>query len=326
MDIRLVLYELAAEHQLGARATRRLAQLAGLNDEPQGLAHWLPRAVAALAAALFGLGLIFWIAAHWDTVGRPAQFALLQGFLLITCVGALLRPAARVPLGVLALLTIGGLFAYFGQTYQTGADAWQLFALWAVLALPLCLGLRSDVLWAPWALVAMTAVSLWMRTHTGHGWRFTPNDLVVHLLGWLLALATTGLLSSRFQTFTGAGVWARRTAITLTVAILTGTALGGLFSDLGGMQYGLGLLALVAAAVWLALPLGFDIYGLSAVALGVNTLLVAGFARLMFTPQYGGNDIGTLLMIGLLAAGLLAASVSALLRLARMRQGSEEMA
>lgn len=326
MDIRLVLYELAAEHQLGARATRHLERLAGLNEEPPGLAHRLPRAVAALAAALFGLGLIFWIAAHWDTMGRPGQFALLQGFLLVTCVGALFRPAARVPLGVLALLTTGGLFAYFGQTYQTGADAWQLFALWAVLTLPLCLGLRSDALWAPWALVAMTAVSLWMRTHTGHGWRFTPNDLVVHLLGWTVALAITGLLSRRFQSFTGADAWARRTAITLTVVILTGTALGGLFSDLGGMQYGLGLLALVAAGAWLALPQGFDIYGLSVVALGVNTLLVAGFARLIFTNQTGDHAIGPLLMTGLVAAGLLAASVSALLRLARMHQGSEDMA
>ena len=46
-------------------------------------------------------------------------------------------------LGLLALLGIGGLFAYFGQTHQTGADPWQLFALWAALVLPLrlaCVG------------------------------------------------------------------------------------------------------------------------------------------------------------------------------------------
>lgn len=326
MDLRLALYELAAEHKLDARATDRLEQLAGLHDEPSRLAYRLARAVAASAAALAGLGLIFWIAAQWGTMGRLGQFALLQGFLLTTCLGALLRPAGRVPLGLLSLLIIGGLFAYFGQTYQTGADAWQLFALWAVLALPLCLGVRSDVLWAPWSLVVMTAVSLWMRTHTGHGWRFERDDLMVHLVGWSIALAATGLLSMRFQSFTGADTWAHRTAITLTAVIITSTALGGLFSNQGGMQYGLGLLALVAAAMVLALSQSFDVYGLSAVALGINTLLVAGFARLIFTHHSGGDGVGSLLMIGLLAAGLLAFSVSALLRLTRLRQVSGDIA
>ena len=42
-----------------------------------------------------------------------------------------------VPMGLLAMLGMGALFAYFGQTYQTGADPWQLFALWAALSLPL---------------------------------------------------------------------------------------------------------------------------------------------------------------------------------------------
>ena len=61
--------------------------------------------------------------------------------------------------------------------------SWQLFAVWAALALPLCLAARSDVLWAPWALVAMTGISLWVHAHTGHRWRVQPDDLAAHLLG-----------------------------------------------------------------------------------------------------------------------------------------------
>ena len=90
------------------------------------------------------------------------------------------------------MLGIGALFAYFGQTYQTGADPWQLFALWAVLALPLCLGARSDVLWAPWALVVVTAISLWTHAHLGHRWRVQPEDLRTHALAWLLAVLLVG--------------------------------------------------------------------------------------------------------------------------------------
>jgi uncharacterized membrane protein len=165
MDLRQALFEIAAEHRLDAAGVRRLDGLAGLEREPGTLTAGLARGVAVLAAALGGLGIVFWVAANWQTLGRFGRFALLEGFILAMCAGALWRPAARAPLGLLALLAIGGLFAYFGQTYQTGADPWQLFALWAVLALPLCFGTRSDVLWAPWALVASVAIALWVHSH-----------------------------------------------------------------------------------------------------------------------------------------------------------------
>ncbi|HJW10240.1 MAG TPA: DUF2157 domain-containing protein, partial [Albitalea sp.] len=98
MDTRLALYELAAQHRLDANAASQLEQRAGLRDEPAALAHWLPRGVAVLAAALGGLGVILWIAANWDTLGRFGRFALLQGVVLVMCAGALWRPAARAPL------------------------------------------------------------------------------------------------------------------------------------------------------------------------------------------------------------------------------------
>jgi uncharacterized membrane protein len=317
MDMRLALYELAAEHRLDSRTTERLAHLAGLRDEPESLARWLPRGVAVLAAALGGLGLIFWIAANWDTLGRFGRFALLEGVVLVMCLGSLWRPAARVPLGLLALLTIGGLFAYFGQTYQTGADPWQLFALWAVLALPLCLGVRSDVLWTPWALVAMVAVSLWVHAHTGHRWRVEPDDLRAHLLGWFAVLVLAGALSAPLRRYTGAGDWALRTALALAVVTITVTALGGLFGQQVTFHYGLGLAALAAAAMLFVLPQTSEVFGLSAVSLGLNTLLVAGLAHLLFNDRHGGDPIGPLLLLGLVAAGLLAATVALVLRVSR---------
>ena len=36
------------------------------------------RALAAVSAGLTGFGLVLWIAANWDTLGRTGQFALLQ--------------------------------------------------------------------------------------------------------------------------------------------------------------------------------------------------------------------------------------------------------
>jgi uncharacterized membrane protein len=317
VSLRLALYELAGRHHLDRRKLVRLEELAGLHGESPTLMRRLPAGIAVLAAALCGLGLIFWIAANWQTLGRFGRFALLEGCLVAACLGALWRPVARVPFGLLALLAMGAVFAYFGQTYQTGADPWQLFALWAALAVPLCLGVGSDALWAPWSLLAMTAVSLWVQAHTGHRWRAGPEDLPVHLLGWLAALALVVALSGVLRRHTRAGLWALRTALTLAVVMISSAGLANLFETHVGLQYGLALVALALVAGLVASPKAFDVYGLSAVALGLNTLLVAGLGRALLEDQHGREPILKLLLLGIVAAGMLAGSVMCVLSLAR---------
>lgn len=317
MNQRTALYELAATHRLDAAAVRQLQRLAGLDAEPADLAVWLPRGIGALAAGLAGLGVVLWVAANWDALGRVGQFALLQGLVLTLCLGALALPAARSSLGLLALLAVGGLLAYFGQTYQTGADPWQLFALWAGLCLPLCLAARSDVVWAPWALVAMTTITLWVQARSGSAWLAAPGDLAIHVQAWAAAALLAVGLSPALRPFTGAGVWAMRTAITLAVVLVTLSALAALFSHGVAPHYWLGLLALGGAAIVLASPWAFEVSALSAVALGLNTLLVAGLGHWLLDGHHRGDPIGQLLVLGLAAAGLLAASVSVILGLTR---------
>lgn len=316
MDVRLALYALAERHGLAAGGTARLLQLAALDAPPDALAAQAWRTVAVLGAALGGLGVILWLAANWEELGRFGRLALLQGLVLAACAGAAWRPAARKPLLLLALLGIGGLFAYVGQTYQTGADPWTLFALWAVLALPLALAARSDVLWAPWALIVATAIGLWVHTLLGHRWRATPDDLLVHGLGWALLALLVAALSRPLARYTGAGPWSLRTAVTLAVAAVTATAIGALFFAKLPTHYVLALALFGLAALVLAQRRFFEVYALSAVMLGLNTLLVGGLARWLI-EGVRGDPIGALLLLGLVAAGLLAASVSWILRLVR---------
>ena len=317
MNLRLALYELAHQNRLDSTATQRLFHAAGLDQEPAALQLWFWKGAAVLAAALGGFGVIVWLAANWESLGRIGRFALLQGSVLAMGLGATANPRLRAPLGLLALLFTGGLFAYFGQTYQTGADPWQLFALWAVLALPLCLGARSDVLWAPWALVAITAISLWTFAHTGHRWRAEPQDLAVYAMAWTAAIAIWAALSPALARFTGAGPSAMRTAATLTVIAMTLAAIVALFHREVAPHYPLALALFALAAGTLAQRKVFEVFALSAVALGLNTLLVAGLVRWLYEAGIDGDHIGKLLLTGLAAAGLLAASVSTITGLAR---------
>jgi uncharacterized membrane protein len=315
MDLRLALIELAAQHRLTPEATARLASLADTGAQPPQLERTVPFGLAILGAALGGLGIIFWVAANWDALSRSTRFGLLQAVIVVMCAGALMRPGARVPLSVLALLAIGGLFAYFGQTYQTGADTWQLFALWAGLSLPLCLGVRHDAVWAPWALVAMSAISLWIHAHAGHSWRVESSNLAVHLAGWSMALLLTVAFSPAFSRRTGAGLATMRVSLILASTIVTITAVIGLFDQQVAPQYPLGLLMLGAAAALFSMRRFFDIFALSAVGLGLNILLVCGTAHWMFKDN-PKESVVQFMTIGLVAAALLAATVSLIMKLA----------
>ncbi|AZN36344.1 DUF2157 domain-containing protein [Iodobacter ciconiae] len=318
MDQRLTLYALAAKYQLDAAATQKLQQLAA--PETAAITSRLPRIIAIAAAALFGLGLIFWIAANWDTLGRMGHFVLLQSLCVLLCIAAIVLAKARIPLCLLALLSIGSLFAYFGQTYQTGADPWQLFAVWAVLALPLCLGTQSDVLWTPWALIVSTGILLWIHAHTGHSWRLEQEDSRVFLVGWSSALLLTLALSPKMPYLKGSGLWAFRTALTLSSSMICSSAFTALLMLDANTLYFFGLLLFVIAAAALTQMATFDIYGLSIIGLCLNILLVSGLAKLMFYSNNYDNIVGQILLIGCVAAGLLAFTVSTLLHLSRRQE------
>ena len=164
MTLRQDLFDLARHFGLNSAQGTALHTAAGMDVQPAAANRLAVPSLTLLAAMLAGFGLILWIAANWGLWSRSTHFALLGGLLLASSAGAWVlapRRGAGVALGLVALATLGGLLAYFGQTYQTGADPWQLFALWTGLALPLCLGLRSRVLWMPWSLIANTAISLW---------------------------------------------------------------------------------------------------------------------------------------------------------------------
>jgi len=95
MNLRPLLHDLVRQHGLDRKAAVQLFALAGFEQEPAALRTRLWPVVALLGAALGGLGIVLWIAANWESMGRMQRFALLQGFVLVMCLGAAWRAAAR---------------------------------------------------------------------------------------------------------------------------------------------------------------------------------------------------------------------------------------
>ena len=148
------------------------------------LALWLGVALCAAAAVCF-------IAANWDAMGRFARLGVMEAALVAATLAAwrlgIARPAGQAALA-LATVLLGGLLAVVGQTYQTGADTWELFALWTALALPWTLAARNTAQWLGWGLLLDLAVGLRLGLRTADLW--LPEAGVALPLGLLdLALA-----------------------------------------------------------------------------------------------------------------------------------------
>jgi uncharacterized membrane protein len=314
MGLRSSLIDTAALHGLDGQGLKHLLAWADVDAEPQGIPRQAPRILAVLAALMLGLGLIFWVAANWGDTPRVGKFALLQGVVLMAGAGAMFLPGLlRAPLALFTMLGIGGLFAFFGQTFQTGADPWQLFAVWAALALPLALAARSDVVWLPWVLVAMSGVTLWAHAAIGRVWRFDANDTDVQAIACVSAAMIVLLVSRKLQRFTGAGLWALRMAAWLFASMVTLLGVLALFNSPIEPHYWVSLVVIIAACAWFASRSGYDLMALSVAALGLNVLAMAGLARWLL---HGGTSdgIGSLFVLGSTAAAALAGTVSLLMR------------
>ena len=112
--------------------------------------RFLSRVVLVFAVLLLCSGVIFFFAYNWDDLSRFNKFAIAQGALLLSLL-PLLRVNLQQPAGQASLfaasLLVGALLALVGQTYQSGADTYELFLVWALLITPWVLLARMPALW-----------------------------------------------------------------------------------------------------------------------------------------------------------------------------------
>ncbi|MCX7545233.1 DUF2157 domain-containing protein [Marinicella gelatinilytica] len=148
-------------------------------DERPAPTDWMPflkTLFMVLGGLALAVALLFFLAYNWQSMGVIFKFAMVQAGLFLTVLGLWLiktpafynrfniRPKSlnlmTVIGSVVMVLLIGGLLALFGQVYQTGADPWQLFALWALLISALAITSGQSVLWVMWSSIINVALFL----------------------------------------------------------------------------------------------------------------------------------------------------------------------
>jgi uncharacterized membrane protein len=221
-------------HRLSPAAIHRTLQLTGARPDA---ATWRAFAATLLRAAglgAVGAGILFFVAANWQDCGVLGRFALLQTALLACIAVALWRTPPSLPgqaALILATLLTGGLLALFGQSYQTGADVYELFFTWAALALPFALAGLSGALWAMWWTVLNVALALLC------GWLGAEHFFWRVVVGWGLDRSTTLMLPALVNLLgAGAFLWLRGTRFAAASPLW-------LVRYLAGLGFGFGTLA-----------------------------------------------------------------------------------
>lgn len=323
------------QKQLSPMAAEHALQLSGELPDGTDWKHFLEKVFLFGGALFLAVGVIFFFAFNWQALPRLAKFSLLQGLLIAAAllarhftVDTLKGQAALLA----AMLLCGALLAYFGQTYQTGADPYQLFVTWSVLIFPWVLVSRLNAAWCLWLGLLNLALVLYLGRVTlgffgvlGIGARLPLSLFWLNLLVWGVAEIT--LHRSHPQAEVALNLhryrWFIRFAGLLVLAVLTFGILHLIFSldrisDQSAWRWINSVAMLAALAGFFALyRMRRDLLLLTASCLALIALGTGLLSELFFSGR-GDNWPGGLMTIGLFLVG---ASSAAALWLRSLQRG-----
>ncbi len=299
--------EWAEQQRIAPQNLRRALDLAEALPTSSDWRVFLDRMLLWMGSVLVASGVIFFFAYNWRDLDRFAKFGLIQAFIVVALVLVwrlgLDRLAAKATLLAAALL-VGALLALIGQTYQTGADTFELFATWAAAILPWVLIGRFAALWLLWLAILNLAAMLYFEVRGGmFGVIFGPERYL-----WVLFALNTAALAA-WEWLAAGGIewlrqrWAVRIVATASGAFVTALALFDIFEWRSAGGWGP-----MAWLVWLAAAYAVyrmrikDLFVLAGGVLSV-IVVVASFLGKHFVR----GDAGAFLFIGLVVIGLSAA-------------------
>ncbi|MDM8566196.1 DUF2157 domain-containing protein [Candidatus Halobeggiatoa sp. HSG11] len=161
------LFILARNNEFKSQALEYALRKIGVVPDSEAWRNFLDNMFLLLGITLLSVGVVFFFAYNWDDMGRFAKFGLLEAGILVMAIFATIRGLEHLSAKAAVLaasILFGALLAVYGQTYQTGADAFELFLFWAILILPWVLVTRFAALWLLWLiLLNLSLILFWVQ-------------------------------------------------------------------------------------------------------------------------------------------------------------------
>lgn len=291
--------------------------VAGVTPDGKAWRVFIGRLLLWLGALALAFAVMFFVAYNWNEIGRFAKFGLVEASIALAVL-AYWKFGAGTVTGKLSLLVatilLGVLLALYGQTYQTGADPWQLFFTWSILMLPWAIVGRFAAIWMVWIALINLSIVLYYQTFSGMLWIMFGGDtemLWLVFLFNLLVLAVWESLSGRWNWL--AERWAVRLVAIGGGVPITLLALYAIFDQHSGVLAGLAWV-LWLAGVYLVYRKGKpDLFMLAGGCLSGIVVLVAFLSKHILKS----GDASAFLFISLVVIGLGASSAIWLKKLHR---------
>ena len=160
---------------------------------------WATRTLLLFGSALILAGIIFFFAYNWSMMGKFLKFGIIEFGIIVCVIVSYYRGIDRLggkTLILTASVLVGVLLAVYGQTYQTGADAFELFRAWALLIIGWVIISEFSALWFLWLVIINAGVILYWKQvgHPSHNIRYEWLCLTIGTLnGLALVLRELGL-------------------------------------------------------------------------------------------------------------------------------------
>lgn len=251
------IFEWIAQGRVKHGSEFQALELAGIHPKASQWHRFIEQMLLWCGVISLGASLIFFLAYNWQSMGRFAKFALAE----VAVLGAMLAcwklglesTAGKASLFIASLFT-GGLLALVGQTYQTGADTYELFRAWAIATLVWVLLARLGALHLFWLGLVNLSALLYFQTFGGFfGLLFSSSSQL-----WTLFILNAVALIA-WETLRWRGVlhlqerWSARVLATVVGVLVTMLVLDAIFSHDDGYRLLANLsnvLAIATYAVW----------------------------------------------------------------------------
>jgi len=261
-----------------------------------------------LGSLALAFAVMFFIAYNWHDIDRFAKFAMVESVIILAILAYWKfeeQSAASKASLFIATLSLGVLLALYGQTYQTGADPWQLFFNWALLIIPWVLIGRFPTLWIVWVTLLNISIILYYRAFPGlFGILFTSETAMLWLIFFFntLVLVIWELLAIRRLWLSER--WAIRLLATGSGVSLTWLVLFSIFDyqDNNGFS-GLMWLVWLAAMYIIYRKIRPDLFMLAGLCLSGISVIVSYFAEHMLHHTDAGGFLFLALLVIILGGG-----------------------
>lgn len=153
---------------------------------------WITRILLAIGTSLVLAGIVFFFAFNWNKISPAIKLGSIQLGLVICIISAYFYTLSHIggKVWLLAASVLVGVFmAVFGQIYQTGADSYQLFMMWAILTLGWTVLSNFSVQWIFWLVITNVFLVLWWQQVV-----LPSDDMQLMIFAYLTALNGSALV------------------------------------------------------------------------------------------------------------------------------------